>query len=179
MMGVGLWPAHDRVFLLVSNEGQWLGHGVFERRAFSVPHVCPEASVCQNGPTHLFTEDPPPSSFLPPLHLLSDFNINIDRKRNKKQIRNYLCRHFDLFRVILWYFESAWCIWAVRALKPSPPHSRFVNKPTLQLSAPRCPLLLSIYLSTGVGSPLTLPLFSPSVCSPHPLFFFNDFHLKL
>lgn len=49
-----------------------------------------------------------------------------------------------------------------RPPKPSPPLLHSVNKPTLQLSAPGCPLLHTIYLFMGVAAPLALPLSLPS-----------------
>lgn len=60
-----------------------------------------------------------------------------------------------------------------RPPKPSPPLFHFVNKPALQLSAPSCPLLHTIYLFTRVATPLALrlflSLFSPLVPSSNSL----------
>lgn len=55
--------------------------------------------------------------------------------------------------------------------KPSPPLFHSVNKPTLQLSAPSCPLLHTIYLFAGVATPLALPLFLPLCFLPSFPFF--------
>lgn len=50
-----------------------------------------------------------------------------------------------------------------------------VNKPTLQLSAPDCPLWYAIYLFSGVVTPL-LSLFSKSLCHIKP-FIPTDGHI--
>ena len=60
-----------------------------------------------------------------------------------------------------------------RSAKPSLALFHSVNKPTLQLSAPSCPLPHTIYLFTGAATPLALPLFLSLCFFPSfPLFKF-------
>lgn len=78
---------------------------------------------------------------------------------------SYSCLKFILEMYSCCIFESLQkYVWP-----PNPsPLLRSVNKPTVQLSAPSCPLLHTIYLFTGVATLLTLfllsfPLFKSSL----------------